>query len=71
MLRKAGISVEIEVMGHTVSKVLQTTSKRGFTKAIILGAQELKEDKVVLRDMEKREQETVKIKDLPEKILGN
>lgn len=71
MLRKAGISIEIEIMGHTVSKVLQTASKRGFTKAIILGAQELKEDKVVLRDMEKREQETVKIKDLAEKILGN
>lgn len=69
MLRKAGISVEVEVMGHTVSKALQNASKRGFTDAVIVGAEELKKDKVVLRDMEKREQKTVEIKHLVNEIL--
>lgn len=69
MLRKAGISVEVEVMGHTVSKALQNASKRGFTDAVIVGAEELKKDKVVLRDMEKREQKTIEIKHLVNEIL--
>jgi histidyl-tRNA synthetase len=69
MLRKAGISVEVEVIGHTVSKALQNASKRGFTDAVIVGAEELKKDKVVLRDMEKREQKTVEIKHLVNEIL--
>jgi len=69
MLRKAGISVEVEVMGHTVSKALQNASKRGFTDAVIVGAQELKEDKVVLRDMEEREQKTIEIRHLSKEIL--
>jgi len=69
MLRKAGISVEVEVMGHTVSKALQNASKRGLTNAVIVGAEELKKDKVVLRDMEKREQKTVEIKHLVNEIL--
>lgn len=69
MLRKTGVSVEVEIMGHTVSKALQNASKRGFTNAVIVGAEELKEDKVVLRDMEKREQKTVEIKNLSKEIL--
>lgn len=69
ILRNTGISVEVEIMGHTVSKALQNASKRGFTNAVIVGAEELKEGKVVLRDMEKREQRTVEIKYLSKEIL--
>ena len=69
LLRKAGIPVEVEVMGHTVSKALQNASKRGFTNAVIVGEQELKEKKVVLRDMEKRKQKTVEIRNLSKEIL--
>ena len=69
MLRKAGISVEVEIMGHTVSKALQNASKRGFTNAVIVGTEELKEDKVVLRNMKKREQKTVEIRHLTKEIL--
>jgi histidyl-tRNA synthetase len=68
MLRKTGMSVEVEIMGHTVSKALQNASKRGFTNAVIVGAEEVKDDKVVLRDMEKREQKTVEIKHLSKEI---
>ena len=69
MLRKAGISVEVEIMGHTVSKALQNASKRGFTNAVIVGTEELKEDKVVLRNMKKREQKTVEIRHLTKEVL--
>lgn len=69
MLRKAGISVEVEIMGHTVSKALQNASKRGFANAVIVGTEELEEDKVVLRDMKEREQKTVEIGHLAKEIL--
>jgi len=71
ILRMAGVIVEVEVMGHAVSKALQNASKRGFTDAVIVGAKELEEDKVVLRDMEKREQKTVDVKYLAKELSRN
>jgi len=68
-LRRVGVPVEIEVMGRTVSKALQDANRRNVTHAVIVGFEELKEDKVVLRDMKKREQKTVKIRNLSQEIL--
>ena len=56
-------------MGRTVSKALQDSDRRSVTHAVIIGSEELKEERVVLRDMKKREQETVKIGNLHQKIL--
>jgi len=69
MLREAGVSIEIEVMGRGVSRALSDASRRGFTHAVLIGPEEAKADKVVLRDMKKREQKTVKTKNLI-KIIG-
>jgi len=69
MLREAGISIEIEVMGRGVSKALSDADRRGFTHAVLIGPEEAKTDKVVLRDMKKREQKTLKTKNLI-KIIG-
>jgi len=69
MLRRAKIPVEVEVMGRTVSKALFDADRRRVTHAIIVGPEELKEEKVVLRDMKKREQRVVKINDLFKEIL--
>jgi histidyl-tRNA synthetase len=69
VLRRVGIPVEVEVMGRTVSKALQDADRKGVTHAVIVGAEELKEDKVVLREMKKREQRTVKIRNLSQEIL--
>ena len=69
VLRNAGIHVEVEVTGHTVSKALQNASKRKFTNAVIVGPEELKKDKVVLRYMQKREQKAIEIKHLAREIL--
>lgn len=71
MLREAGMSTEVEVMGRTVSKALSDADRRTVAYAIIIGPEELKEGKVVLRNMEKREQRVVEIKDLLEEILGS
>jgi len=71
MLRNVNIPVEVEVMGRTVSKALQDADRRNVTCAIIVGAEELKTEKVVLRDMKKRVQETVEIQNLSDEILKN
>jgi len=71
MLRGAGISAEVEVMGRTVSKALSDADRRAVAYAIIMGPEELKEGKVVLRNMEKREQRVVEIKKLLEFLLGS
>jgi len=68
MLRSAGLSAEVEVMGRTVSKALSDADKRAVAHAIIVGPEELKEEKVVLRDMKKREQRVVEIKNLSKEI---
>ncbi len=68
-LRKVGVPAEVEVMGRTVSKALQDANRRNVTHAVIVGSEELKEDKVVLRDMKKREQKTIKIRNLSQEIL--
>jgi len=71
MLRDANIPVEAEVVERTVSKALQDADRRSATHAVIVGAEELKADKVVLRDMKKRVQKAIKIKNLSEEILKN
>lgn len=71
MLRGAGFSVEVEVMGRTVSKALSDADRRAVAHAVIVGPEELKEGKVVLRDMKKREQKVVEIKNLCREILGS
>jgi histidyl-tRNA synthetase len=68
-LRKAKVPVEVELMGRTVSKALSDADRRGVTHAVIVGPEELKEGKVVLRDMKKREQRVVEIKTLSKEIL--
>ncbi|MFQ5999386.1 MAG: histidine--tRNA ligase [Candidatus Bathyarchaeia archaeon] len=69
ILRNAGISAEVEVMGRSVSKALSDADRRAVTHAVIVGPEELKEEKVVLRDMRKREQRVVEIKNLSKEIL--
>jgi len=61
MLRNVNIPVEVEVVGRTVSKALQDADRRNVTHTIIVGPEELREGKVVLRDMKKREQKTIEI----------
>jgi histidyl-tRNA synthetase len=68
MLRAEGVVVEFEVMGRKMAKALEDADKRSADYAVIVGERELKEEAVVLRDLEKREQCIVPIKMLVEKI---
>jgi histidyl-tRNA synthetase len=68
MLRDAGIIVEFEVMGRKMAKALEDADKRKVDYAVIVGERELKEDAVMLRNLAKREQTIVLIKELVEKI---
>jgi histidyl-tRNA synthetase len=68
MLREAGVSVQLEVMGRKMAKALEDADKRKMDYAVIVGEKELKEGAVVIRDLAKHEQATLKIEKLLEKI---
>jgi len=68
-LRKAKIPAEVEMMGRTVSKALSDADRRKVTHAVIVGPEELREGRVVLRDMKKRKQKAVEIEGLSKEIL--
>jgi len=68
MLREAGIASETEIMGRGVSNALSDADRRGFAYAVLLGPEEVKMDKVVLRNMKKREQRVVGIKNIVKEI---
>jgi histidyl-tRNA synthetase len=67
-LREQDISVEFELMGRKMGKALEDADKRNLDYAIIVGERELKENTVVIKDLKKREQTTVSITNLFEKI---
>jgi len=66
MLRDADIPTEVEVMGRKVTKALEDADRRKMNYAIIVGERELKDGAVVIRNLKKREQKTVKIKKIIE-----
>jgi histidyl-tRNA synthetase len=69
-LRKSGLAVEVAVMGRSVSRALADADRRGVAYAVIVGPKELEEKKVVLKDMNKGEQQTVPISGLTEAIFA-
>jgi histidyl-tRNA synthetase len=67
-LRKAGVRAEFEVMGRKMRKALEDADKRQMDYAVIVGENEMDKDSVVLRDLTKHEQTTVKIRKILKKI---
>ena len=68
MLREAGVSVELEVMGRKMNKALEDADRRRIDFAVIVGERELEQGSVVLRDLAKREQAVVTISNLAKRI---
>jgi len=68
IIRQANVPVEIEVMGRKVTKALEDANRREIDYAIIVGERELKEGSVVIRNLKRRKQKTVKIEMLTEEI---
>ena len=71
VLRKSGLPVEVAVMGRSISRALADADRRGVAYAVIVGPEELKYEKVVLREMKKSEQRTVEISKLTQEILAS
>ncbi len=67
-LRDKDVSVEAEVMGRKMAKALEDADRRKIAYAIIVGERELKEGSVVIRNLKKREQRTVKVDCITEAI---
>jgi len=70
MLRNMGLPVEVAVMGRSISRALADADRRGVAYAVIVGPKELEEEKVVLREMKKSTQRTVKISNLTEALVA-
>jgi histidyl-tRNA synthetase len=68
MLRSDGIPVEVEVMGRKVTKALEDADRRMMDYAVIVGERELKEGAVVIRNLKRRKQKTVKIENIVETV---
>jgi histidyl-tRNA synthetase len=67
-LRASGVKVEFEVMRRKIAKALEDADKRKVDFAVIVGQRELKDDAVVLKELANRQQSTVAIDKLVEKI---
>jgi histidyl-tRNA synthetase len=68
LLRESSVPVEFEVMGRKMGKALEDADRRQADYAVIVGERELNDGSVVVKDLAKREQNTVKISELPDKI---
>jgi histidyl-tRNA synthetase len=69
-LRKAGIIVETDYMDRSVKAQMKYANKLGARKTVIIGTQELEENKARVKDMETGEQMEVALDGLAEYILG-
>ena len=69
-LRAADISADVDIMGRKMAKALKYASSIKARYAIIVGAKEMEDGCVTLRDMSTGDQELVKVEDLPARILG-
>jgi len=69
-LRKTGIETEFEVMGRKMARALEDADKRKIDYAVLVGERELKEGKVVVRDLAERQQTAVHLEELTKKIRG-
>ncbi|MBN1792222.1 histidine--tRNA ligase [Candidatus Woesearchaeota archaeon] len=67
-LRGSGIAVDMDFSGKGISRNLDYVNALRIQYAIIVGARELEEKKVKLKDMESGKEETVSVKDVIKKI---
>jgi histidyl-tRNA synthetase len=55
-------------MGRTISRALQDANREAISHAIIIGPKEIENKEVTLREMKRREQHTIKIRNLLKEI---
>jgi histidyl-tRNA synthetase len=67
-LRRAGLKVQVDLMGRKLRKALEYADSLNAEKVVIVGAKEHSGGQVVLRDMKTGEQETVHKAKIAEKL---
>jgi len=67
-IRENEIITEVELMGRNLTNSLAHADRTNIKYTIIIGEEEIKEEKIILRDMEKKTQETLTVEEAIEKI---
>lgn len=67
-LRKDGISCQVDLMNRSLTKQLEFADSLRIPYVIIIGPEELKKNKVKLRDMKLKKEKEVKIEELVQKL---
>lgn len=67
-LREDDFTIDVDLMGRSLSKALGYADSRGVKYAIIIGPEDISEGRVTIRDMETGDQERVPREDVPERI---
>jgi len=71
MLRRDGISADIDLAGRKMAKAMKYASSIGSRFVVIVGNEDLAKNSVTLRDMSSGEQKIVKISDLSAEIRAH
>ncbi|MCL2032907.1 MAG: histidine--tRNA ligase [Methanomassiliicoccaceae archaeon] len=71
MLRRSGISADIDLADRKMAKAMKHASSVGSKFVVIVGGEEMKSGSVTLRDMTSGEQRLIKVADLPAAIRGH
>lgn len=71
ILRKQNINVDIEMNENKIRKSLEYANKEKIPYVVIVGEDELKQGKVILKDMEKGEQQEVDIEKIGANVIKN
>ena len=67
-LRRAGLSVDVDLMRRKMSKAMKHAAATGARYAVIVGAKDLAQGTVTIRDMESGEQSLVPVEELAEAL---
>ena len=70
MLRAVGVSADMDIMGRKMAKALKFASSARARYAVIIGAKEMDQGAVTLRDMVTGDQELVPVDGLVQRIKG-
>ena len=68
MLRRAGLSTEMDLLCRGMSRQLEIANRKGVNKVVIVGERELKDGCVSIRDMKTAVQRVVRLERLVEEI---
>ncbi|MBQ3971067.1 MAG: histidine--tRNA ligase, partial [Selenomonadaceae bacterium] len=68
-LRDAGLKAAMDYAGRSMKAQMKQANKSAARFAIIMGEDEIKESVVMLKDMEKSEQQKVSIDDIVNKLM--